>query len=139
MPIDWFSKKQGTVETATYGSEFVAHRTGTEQIMDIRFTLRYMGVPIDGPSWLFWDICLVITSSTIPSSILSKRHNALAYHCVHEAVAGKIIKFCFIASTDNIANIMTKFLHYPVFWPFVEPVLFWKGQTDSGEKTSKQT
>jgi len=23
-PFDWYSKKQGTVETATYGSEFVA-------------------------------------------------------------------------------------------------------------------
>jgi hypothetical protein len=26
MPIDWYSKKQATVETATYGSEFVAAR-----------------------------------------------------------------------------------------------------------------
>jgi hypothetical protein len=37
-PIDWFSKKQVTVETATYGSEFVAARTCTEQIMDLRNT-----------------------------------------------------------------------------------------------------
>ena len=29
-PIDWFSKRQSTVETATYGSEFVAARTCTE-------------------------------------------------------------------------------------------------------------
>ena len=26
-PIDWFSKKQPTAETATYGSEFIATRT----------------------------------------------------------------------------------------------------------------
>ena len=26
-PIDWYSKKQATVETATYGSEFIAART----------------------------------------------------------------------------------------------------------------
>jgi len=26
-PIDWYSKKQPTVETATFGSEFVAART----------------------------------------------------------------------------------------------------------------
>ena len=26
-PIDWFSKKQATVETATYASEFIAART----------------------------------------------------------------------------------------------------------------
>ena len=39
-PVDWYSKKQATVETATYGSEFVAAKTATEQIMDIRQTLR---------------------------------------------------------------------------------------------------
>ena len=39
-PMDWYSKKQATVETATYGSEFVAAKTATEQIMDIRYTLR---------------------------------------------------------------------------------------------------
>ena len=34
-PIEWYSKKQPTVETATYGSEFVAARIATEQIIDI--------------------------------------------------------------------------------------------------------
>ncbi len=29
-PIDWFSKRQSTVETATYGSEFVTARTCVE-------------------------------------------------------------------------------------------------------------
>eukprot|EP00957_Ditylum_brightwellii_P097088 7393652-Ditylum_brightwellii.AAC.1 len=31
-PIDWFSKRQNTVETATYGSEVVAVRTAVDQI-----------------------------------------------------------------------------------------------------------
>ena len=31
-PIDWYTKKQARVETATYGSEFVAARTYIEQI-----------------------------------------------------------------------------------------------------------
>ena len=39
-PIEWYSKKQATVETATYGSEFVAARTCVEQIIDLRYTLR---------------------------------------------------------------------------------------------------
>ena len=34
-PVDWYSKKQATVETATYGSEFDFAKTATEQIMDI--------------------------------------------------------------------------------------------------------
>jgi hypothetical protein len=34
--IDWYSKKQGTVETATYGSEFIATCTAMEeQIIDL--------------------------------------------------------------------------------------------------------
>ena len=56
-PTDWYSKKQVTVETATYGSEFVAAKTATEQIMDMRYTLRYLGVPITSKSY----ICLATT------------------------------------------------------------------------------
>jgi hypothetical protein len=53
-PIDWFSKKQNTVETSTYGSEYVAARIAAEQIIDLRTTLRYLGIPI-GRSVLFGD------------------------------------------------------------------------------------
>jgi hypothetical protein len=46
-PIDWYSKRQATVETATYGSKFVAARIATDQIIDLRITLRYFGVPVE--------------------------------------------------------------------------------------------
>jgi hypothetical protein len=35
-PVEWYSKKQATVETATYGSEFVAARVCTVQITNLR-------------------------------------------------------------------------------------------------------
>ena len=54
-PVDWYSKKQATLETATYRSEFVAAKTATERIMDIKQTLKYLGPPIGSKS-LF---CLV--------------------------------------------------------------------------------
>ena len=41
-PTDWFSKRQATVEAATYGSEFVAAKTATAHIIDLRNTLRYL-------------------------------------------------------------------------------------------------
>ena len=31
-PITWFSKKQSSVETSTFGSEFMAMKTATEYI-----------------------------------------------------------------------------------------------------------
>ena len=54
-PGDWYSKRQATVENATYGSEFVAAKTATEQIVDIRQTLRYLGVPIKSKAYMFGD------------------------------------------------------------------------------------
>ena len=57
-PVEWYSKKQATVETAIYGSEFVAAKTATEQIMEIRQTLRYLGAPIRAKSFLFGTIDL---------------------------------------------------------------------------------
>jgi hypothetical protein len=86
-PVYWFSKKQNSVETAMYGSEFVAARLATEQIMDLKYTLRSLGVPIDGLAWIFGDNQSVITSSTMLHSSLNKRHNALSYHRVREAIA----------------------------------------------------
>jgi hypothetical protein len=45
-PMDWYSKKQATVDSATFGSEFIAARTTFDQIVDLRMTLRYLGIPI---------------------------------------------------------------------------------------------
>ena len=128
-PIEWFSKRQGQVETATYGSEFVAARTATEQIMDLRYTLRMFGVPLDGPAWLFGDNQSVVTSSTIPHSTLSKRWNALSYHRVREAVAAGYLRFHFIDSKQNPADILTKPLDHASAWPFIDTLLFRKGET----------
>eukprot|EP00977_Amphora_coffeiformis_P001228 scaffold258_cov110-Amphora_coffeaeformis.AAC.2 len=52
-PIEWFSKGQNQVETATYRSEFMAARQATERIIDLCYNLRLFGVPLDGPSWMF--------------------------------------------------------------------------------------
>ena len=95
-PTDWYSKKQATVETATYGSEFVADKTATEQIMDLRYKLRYLGVPIKSKSYMFGDNRSVVTSATLPHSTLSKRHIILAFHRVREAIATTIIDFHWI-------------------------------------------
>jgi hypothetical protein len=61
-PIEWYSKKQATVETATYGSEFVAPRICVEQIIDVRNKLRYLGVPIRDKSFMFGDNKSVVDS-----------------------------------------------------------------------------
>ena len=107
-PTDWYSKKQATVETATYRSEFVAAKTAREQIMHIRYTLRYLGVPIRSKSYMFGDNRSVVKSATLPHSTLSKRHNILAFHRVREAITAKIIDFHWINSENNLSDMLSK-------------------------------
>lgn len=97
-PIVWYSKAQKTVETSTFGSEFVALRIAVELIEALRYKLRMMGVPLDGPANVFGDNKSVITNASVPSSTLSKKHNAICYHRVREAVAAKTIRITHILS-----------------------------------------
>jgi hypothetical protein len=54
--ILWYSKRQNTVEVATFGSEMVALQICKELIVAIRYKLRMFGVEIDGPANVFCDI-----------------------------------------------------------------------------------
>ena len=106
-PGDWYSKRQATVENATYGSVFVGAKTFTDQIVDIRQTLRYLGVPINYKANMFRDNKSVVTISTVPHSLLSKRHNILSYQRVREAIAATILVFHLCDSSPNESDILS--------------------------------
>ena len=127
--VHYLSKKQPLVETATYGSEYMAARTATEQIMDLRNTLRYLGVNLVGPTYMFGDNKTVVDSSCKPKSKLHKRHVLLSYHRVREAIAAKVIKFVFIDGTINPADILSKLWGYQQIKTRLKAMLFWKGNT----------
>jgi hypothetical protein len=48
--VIWYSKRQNTVETSTFGSEFVAMRIAVELVESLRYKLRMFGLPIEGPT-----------------------------------------------------------------------------------------
>ena len=81
-PSHWHTKRQATVETATFGSEFVAARIATDQIIDLRYTLMYLGVPVRSKSYMFGDNKSVVDSASIPTSTLSKKSTLASYHRV---------------------------------------------------------
>jgi hypothetical protein len=128
-PVDWYSKKQASVETATYGSEFVAARTCVEQVMDLRSTLRYLGVPIRTKSYMFGDNKTVVESSTRPHAKLHKRHVALSFHRVREAIAAKIVGFYHVDGERNPADILSKHWGYQQVWKLLRTLMFWQGDT----------
>ena len=57
---------------------------------------------------MFGDNQAVVDNSAVPHSCLSKRHNALSYHRVREAIAVKVISYFWIDGKNNPADIVSK-------------------------------
>ena len=107
-PIIWYSKRQNTVETSTFGSEFIAMRIATELVEGLRYKLRMFGVPLDGPANVFGDNQSVINNASMPESPLKKKHVAICYHRVREACASGTIRIAKEDTASNIADLLTK-------------------------------
>ena len=123
-PILWFSKRQNTVETSTFGSEFVAAKTAVEMIKGLRYKLRMMGVEVDGPTSMFCDNESVVKNVTKPESTLKKKHNAIAYHRVREAQAAGTVRIAHEKGENNLADLFTKCLPGPRLRGLVRCILF---------------
>ena len=63
--IDWYTKKQATVETATNGLEFGAARTCIEQIVKLYNMLRDMEDPADERSYMSGGIQFAVKATLI--------------------------------------------------------------------------
>jgi hypothetical protein len=48
-PIIWYSKRQNTVESSTFGSKFIAMKTAVDQIEALRYKLHMMGFQYRDP------------------------------------------------------------------------------------------
>jgi len=112
------------VETSTFGSEYVAAKTVVEMIEGLRYKLRMMGIPVDGPTNFFCDNESVVKSTIRPESTLKKKHNAIAYHRVHEAQAADIIRVAWEPTDSNLADLFTKVLPGPKLRELIQRVLW---------------
>jgi hypothetical protein len=79
-------------------------------ILEIRYMLRSLGVALDGPALMLGDNMSVVLNTTVSSSVLKKKHNAIAYHRVREAIAARIMRFVYIKSEENVSDILRKAL-----------------------------
>ena len=106
-PVIWYSKRQNTVETSTFSSEFIALKTCVESIVSLRTKLRMFGVPILEETKVLCDNLSAVRNSSKLESTLNKKHSAVAYHAVRWSVAAGIIKVGWIQTDLNIADPFT--------------------------------
>ena len=121
--VTFYAYWKAVNETSTYGSEFTALRIATEHIVALRYKLRTLGVPLQGPTMTFCDNNSVVLSSTIPGSVLKKKHNAIAYHKIRESIACKILQLYHVTTEWNLADILTKTVPGPKFKRILKCIL----------------
>ena len=104
------SKRQGAIETSTYGAEFNAMRTTSEEVIALRYMLRCLGVKVTRPTAVIGDNAAVIINAKTPESLLNKKHVAISYHKTRECVAAGVVHPLKIKSEFNFADALTKAL-----------------------------
>jgi Reverse transcriptase (RNA-dependent DNA polymerase) len=122
-PILWSSKRQGCIATSTYTAEFVAMRQAVEEAISLRYMLRCLGIPVTKPTDLYGDNRSVYQSAGIPDGELKKKHVAISYHYVREAIAAKVVNSFWVQSAANLADICTKALGRNAFRDIVEVLM----------------
>ena len=109
-PICYAAKRQGAVQTATFGAEFVGLKKAVEEAVTMRYYLRSMGVKISKPTIIYGDNLSSITNVINPGSQLKKKFLALSYHFCREHFSAGIVSIRKIDGKDNFADIFDKIL-----------------------------
>ena len=86
-----------------------------------------VNIPEDGtaPTNIFGDNLSVILSSANPEHDISKKHVAISFHVVREAIAAGIIEPYWIKGIHNMSDIMTKQIPSGPFYHHLD-YIYWK-------------
>ena len=112
-PVTAISRRQSSVQTSTFGAELTALKTTTEEVLELRYFMRSLGILVDQATPIFVDNAGVVLNTTNPASSLNKKALALSYHFVREHQHGEVINIRHINTEDNYADPMTKALASP--------------------------
>jgi len=122
-PIIRKSRRQGAVQTSTYGAELCAMRMAVEEAIPIGYMLRSFGICVSSPTSTMGDNERTIIMATTPECANKKKHVALSYHFVREQIAVGTVNPQKIDGKDNVADLLTKALDRNTFMMHTSKIL----------------
>ena len=84
---------------------------GMETLCGLQYTLGMMGIPIDGPSYIYGENMLVIHKTQQTESPTRRKSNSIYYHAMREKVAMGELLTNYIPTGDNCVDSLTKVLY----------------------------
>ena len=123
IPITWHSKRQSSVMTSTFGTEFISLKKAIEEAVAYRYCCRSFGMRVAQPTTTYEDSMAVVLNSTQPGSNLNHKPMALSYYFCREHVAGGVVEVRHVNSKKKLFNALTKGLDstdfHNCFIPFI--------------------
>ena len=106
--VYWMIKKQSSIETSSFGSEFLAMKVCTEYLRGLRFELRMVGICCNYPAFIYGDNQSALANTMIPHSVLKNKSNSIACHFVREGTARYEWRTTYISTHENHYDMLTK-------------------------------
>ena len=106
--VHWMSKKQTSVESSSFGLEFIAMKQCCEHLCGLRHKLRMMDMPFVDPVLIHGDNKLVLCNTSMPNSTLKKKSQSIACHFVREGAARDEWRTAHVNAHLNEADLLTK-------------------------------
>ena len=107
-----------------HGLESAAGKQAVKLILEHRHMSRMMGAPLKKSALLLGDNNSVVLNTTVPSSVLKKKHCVMSCHKIRETIAAGIVKFLHIKPENNCADTLAKPLPPKAFRSLADPLLF---------------
>jgi hypothetical protein len=113
--ISWMSGKQKTVSLSTAEAEYIAVSSVVQEITWVNSMLEELSFKQTTPTAIMCDNQAAIQISDSDIHHQKTKHIAIRYHFIRDAVCSKQIKLEYVASANQLADILTKPLGKQVF------------------------
>ena len=114
-PVSWQSKKQSSVSRSSTEAEYKALANCAADVCWIRSLMKDLHQFLPAPPDLHCDSISALSLSTNPIFHSRIKHLDIDYHFVRERVQKKDIVVHYISIDNQVADVLTKGLHSPVF------------------------
>ena len=120
--ISWRSCKQDTTADSTTEAEYIAASEAAKEAVWIRKFIQELEVvpSIESPITIYCDNSGAVANAVEPRAHQRKKHIARKYHLIRDIIQRGDVAITKIASTNNVANPLTKALSQKVFEKHLE-------------------
>jgi hypothetical protein len=78
------SKKQASIESFTFRSEYTSKKQCCAYLQGLIHKLRIMDIPVTGQAYILGENKSVLCNTALPDSTLKKNSQSIEYHFVRE-------------------------------------------------------